>query len=470
MLDVRRNVIDKVKSFPYDKEMVLDSISKQKFSYRKLFTLAYRSREDVLETESEEIIAILDNSIELLILYFAAMFTGKIIIPVDPQKSENEIELIIKIHNNAKVIRNVYLCNLEELLSDRKIEELFLDIDFDKIFLVTYTSGSTGTPKGVMHTAGNLFYSAIAFGKKLKYNEETILCHVMPMTYMAGILNSIFLPFIMGGKIVVFPRFSVKNAMMFWKNVIKYQGNTFWLSPTMVHLLMTVDRGNMVVEYFRDKTITISVGTAPLPLDLKRKFERKYNVKLYQSYGLSETLFITSEDEMSSGDGSVGTLLEDVELSMDYDFEILVHVPWMFQGYSNVGTKEYFKEGNYITGDLGKWREGELYITGRKKDLILRGGINIYPQDIEMCLGSWNGIEEVSVGSVFIGNEERIVCWYTGKKQKEGNLNNKIVKELGKQYKIDYFVYLDELPKNLNGKIDKIKLKKLYEESHDNKV
>ena len=163
MLDVRRNVIDKVKSFPYDKEMVLDSISKQKFSYRKLFTLAYRSREDVLETESEEIIAILDNSIELLILYFAAMFTGKIIIPVDPQKSENEIELIIKIHNNAKVIRNVYLCNLEELLSDRKIEELFLDIDFDKIFLVTYTSGSTGTPKGVMHTAGNLFYSAIAF-------------------------------------------------------------------------------------------------------------------------------------------------------------------------------------------------------------------------------------------------------------------------------------------------------------------
>lgn len=372
MIDMKDNVINRVKKFSYDREMVFDTVNKESYSYRKLFSLAYQManeiRKDRLNSRSKEIIAILDNSMELFLLYFAAMFANTTIIPVDLQKSENEIELIIQQHPDAAVIRDIVIKNTERLLEDEKIQELFSRIDFDRIYIITYTSGSTGKPKGVMHTAGNLFYSAVVFGEKLKYNKDTIICHNMPMTYMAGILNTIILPFIMGGKIIVFPRFSIKNALGFWKHAVAYQVNTFWFSPTMVHLLMKIDRGNTVIEYFKESNITISVGTAPLSVDLKKKFENKYHIKLYQSYGLSETLFLTSADETTKEEGSVGSLLNEVELKIDQDtFEILIAVPWMFKGYTNAKTEDYFKEGKYITGDLGKWIGQELFITGRKR-------------------------------------------------------------------------------------------------------
>ena len=95
------------------------------------------------------------------------------------------------------------------------------------------------------------------------------MSHTMPMTYMAGILNTIFLPFIFGGKIILLPRFNVKNSMLFWKNIEKYNVNTFWLSPTMLHLLMKIDKGNSIVDYFANRKIWFSVGTAPLNPKLK---------------------------------------------------------------------------------------------------------------------------------------------------------------------------------------------------------
>lgn len=458
--DVKNTLNLLIEELNFDDIFVYDAVNEKKYTYYDIFAKADFLGKNILESSN---IVVMQNGIELLTIYFAALFYGCQVIPVDPEKSVSEIELIKSYHKEAKVLNETDIhFGTTDIVTDRKcVKELFANIDYGVDYLITYTSGSSGNPKGVIHSAGNLLWSAINFGKRLGYSKKTCMCHVMPMTYMAGILNTIYLPFIMGGSIVLMERFGVKNANKFWKNVIKYQVNTLWLSPTMLHLIMIIDKGDEVKKYVGENSMTISVGTAPLSDALKAKFEEKYNVKVYQSYGLSETLFITTADQKLKHNVSVGRILDDISLTFGEDKEILIDLPWMFKGYVNENTENYFEGKKYKTGDLGEWREDELIISGRKKELIIKGGINIYPKDIENCINEKFNLDEVCVGSKVIDEEERIICWYVGEEIEEKKLNDSVINKLGLHYKIDYFVKVEKIHKNLNGKVDK---KKLVEE------
>ncbi|MBR3834088.1 MAG: acyl--CoA ligase [Lachnospiraceae bacterium] len=456
---ILNKIISELHNIDFSDAFIYDSIENKEYSYFELFSRAYYVGSNILDDSN---VVVMDNSFDLLILYFAAMFRNSTIIAIDPDKNQREIDLIKSYHKDSNII-NEYTITKYDFITREQILHLFNGIDYDKDFLITYTSGSTGNPKGVVHSIGNLYHSALNFGKKLNYGRENKMCHVMPMTYMAGILNSIILPFITGGKIVLFPRFSVKNVAQFWNRVISYEVNTFWLSPTMLHLIMKIDRGQKVTEYFKDRRITISVGTAPLPIALKKEFEERYNVTVYQSYGLSETLFLTTANNSLSDFESVGKKLDDVEVLLSEDCELLVQVPWMFKGYVNDDISNYLYNGYYKTGDLCACKNNELFITGRKKELIIKGGININPKDIQNIIEQIPDVNEVCVGSVVLMNEERIVCWYSGEELAETEINTIIYEQLGKNYRIDYFRRVSSLPKNLNGKIDKLKLVEEFE-------
>ena len=293
-----------------------------------------------------------------------------------------------------------------------------------------------------------------------------MVCHTMPMTYMAGILNTIIMPFIMGCRIVLFPRFDIFTAVSFWKNVIENKVNTFWLSPTMLNMLLTVDRRGKAKEYFEQNKSLFCIGTAPLFPQLKRKFEERYSVRLLVSYGLSETLFLSTETLLSREcAGTVGEILPEVDLKFGEDGEILVDVPWMFPGYFNEETDSFFTDGYYHTGDLGYMESGKLFINGRKKDLIIRGGMNISPRQLEDVILTAPFIKECCVSSVVIEEEERIVCWLVlGEKYDNisNRLNQLIADKIGKNYTVDKYVIVGDIPKNLNGKVDKEQLKKGY--------
>ena len=206
----------------------------------------------------------------------------------------------------------------------------------------------------------------------------------------------------------------------------------------------------------------------PLYPSAKQAFEEKYGVELLPSYGLSETLFISTKVKGDKGaEQSVGCVLPMVDLQFSDAEEIYLKVPWMFMGYSNENTEEYFDGEYYKSGDLGEVIKGHLQITGRKKDLIIRGGMNISPKQIEEVVLSTEKVAECSVSSVLKDNEERIICWYKAKQPIEGfgaELNGVITERLGKNYKVDRFISVDEIPKNLNGKVDKEQLKKAYED------
>ena len=455
-------------SFELDREFVTEVSSKETLTYRQLWSGAFSYVDMYALQEKQEISVIWENSKELLVMYFACMISNTKIIPIDPQKAKPEVDAILANHAGITALfeADKKEIPLEKLLEDAQIKELIQGIDLQKPYMITYTSGSTGQAKGVIHCLYSLFLAGDVFGNETGYSKDSRVCHTMPMTYMAGILNTIFMPLVTGSQVVIFPRFSVMTAVTFWREVEKHQVNTFWLSPSMLNILMTVDRKGKAADYLRRTDTLFCIGTAPLYPQVKEAFEEKYGVELLPSYGLSETLFIATKVKGVQPEvSSVGAVLPLVDLQFTDAEEIYLDVPWMFLGYSNENTAEYFDGKYYKSGDLGEIRDTQLYITGRKKDLIIRGGMNISPKQIEEVLLSTDCVMECCVSSVVSDNEERVIAWCKVKETSDNlatNLNAIIIERLGRTYRVDQFVWVDEIPKNLNGKVDKEKLKKAW--------
>lgn len=459
-------IVNKMSVLIGNKQFVHDYKTERWYTYRELWENAVAIANCLKLEEADSLVAVMENGFELFSVFFGCMITNTTIIPLDPHKSCGELDSIIAEHASAVVIReNLLLDDVGVGEWSVSVDEQYLltkihNIDFNKDYMITYTSGSTGHAKGVVHSLRNLFLSAISFGNMTGLNDDYTMAHVMPMPYMAGILNTIIMPFYFGCKIVLLPRFDVMSAISFWKSVEKYNITAFWLSPTMLNLLMTVDRKAKVREYLEKEKTLFYVGTAPLFENIRNKFEEKYKVKLLQSYGLSETLFISTEtNEIVSSPASAGTILPDVNLVIYDDQEIGINVPWMFKRYTNENTSDYFRKENYISGDLGMiGDDNKLFITGRKKDLIVKGGMNISPVQIEDCIAKTGKFKECAVIGIVINDEENIVCWYVeedGEDFSLSDINNFIERKLGRHCRVDVFKQMKQLPKNLNGKTDK---------------
>jgi len=481
-------LLQRIFSNRWNEVFIIDAIKNEKYSYGDFFSMILRCREKLDELGLEPngtICTIMNNSIQLIALYFASLTLGIPIISIDPNKGENEIKEIL-LSTRCKVIfsdsddQNFPLNSLVfhtfcdnirlQKNDDVKKLEIFLKINYNELFIITYTSGSTGKPKGVMHSFNNFVLSSLAFREKFEFNNENIFYHNLPMSYIGGILNLIILPLISESKIVIDEKFSITKMKNFWEQPIKYSVNTFWFIPTILSLLLKIDRSNDGVEYSEKNNIIGLVGTASLQKDLKTNFQEKYSIPLYESYALSETFFITTNFLENDKVESPGRLLDGVDLTFSKDKEILIEVPWMFLGYYGLDTKNYFIERKYQTGDLGEFdSEKFLRITGRKKDIIIKGGTNISPKRIEDFINSMNLVDEfiiLGIDDEVLG--EKIVCMFIAedKQNKEFSkiINKKIVDKLGIEYHIDEFLKINEIPKNSNGKIDRIRARKKYQD------
>lgn len=167
---------------------------------------------------------------------------------------------------------------------------------------------------------------------------------------------------------------------------------------------------------------------------------------------------------------TVGRVLPSVNLELSNDGEILIDAPWNLLGYCNDVTDTYFCGKKYKSGDLGEYSGENLIITGRKKELILKGGYNINPRDIENAISTSGMAMESAIISVNIKGEELIAGYVILKDNfSVSDINSYVVNTLGKHYRIDYLIVVNSIPKNLNGKIDKITIKSEIEELYDSK-
>lgn len=487
-MKTRDRVLKTIEEINFNSVFVVDDKNEREYTYGSFFDECMKiSLFLSIQYDTDTIVAIMENSYELFKLYFVAMLSNKKIIVVDPVKGIGEIEEIIRGIGTALLVKeeklelkNTSFCEIDKKIlkhHEEKIEynkssvlEAVKKIDFHATYLTTFTSGTSGVTKGVKHSLENLFSTAFAFWDASKEQSTGCFFHVMPMTYMAGILNSIFLPFVMKQRIIIAGRFSVKTAITFWKKLEKYKIDTLWLSPTMLTMIEQIDRGDMGEKYCRENRICFWVGTAALTEKVRRNFENRYGVSLYASYGLSETLFISVENDLTregAKKNNVGTLLGGIEYKIKEDGELLLCVPWMYQGYTNEENASYFEGGYYKTGDLAEMKQNVLYIVGRKKELIIKGGLNISPVRIEECINELGSIKENAVFGVRNSSgEETICCAYVQETEDETcetdveiEMNKTVMNRLGKNYKIDRFRKVEVLPRNINGKIDKNKLR-----------
>lgn len=482
------NILRNIFKNNWNELFIIDGINDEKYSYHDFFTAIMNCKERLVSigmSKNDTVCLLMSNSFELIIFYFACLILQITVVPIDSNKAKNEIREILSqlkydaiFCNNNLQIQDEKLVQVENFIQDfYEMNEINYDdidilntLDYDKIFLITFTSGSTGAVKGVMHSFNNLIRSALAFNKQFNFGKQSVFYHNLPMTYMAGILNLIVLPFISESKIVIGERFNISNIMRFWDIPMQYSVNTFWFIPTIITLLLKFDRGEEGIKYTNNTKIIGCVGTAPLSDRLRKEFQSTYGISLYESYGLSETLFVsTNSPEMVEMEGSVGKLLDGGDADICYDREIALNVPWMFLGYANVENKDYFKNDKYLTGDIGRIdKNGFLFITGRKKDLIIRGGINISPKKIEKFIESFDGFDECAViGIDDVDMGEKIVCFFVPKKSMQNvelnkMLNINLIEKLGHDYRIDEFVEMDEIPKTINGKVDKLRIKEIY--------
>tara|TARA_X000000950_G_scaffold286150_1_gene394185 strand:- start:3492 stop:5006 length:1515 start_codon:yes stop_codon:yes gene_type:complete len=380
--------------------------------------------------------------------------------------TDNEEELIdtnILCQTVLVDIDNLYP-NLEKRICGKKILEnvnflknkVDLNYNFDCEFLLTTSSGTSGDYKVIQHNFKNLEKCSLDFIKFHNLNSPRLL-HVFSMSYMAGILNSIFIIFFSGGTVVYDGDFDTIMMINFWRIIEKNKVDTLWLAPSMTESILKLDRNKNSLEIIKKNIKRIFTATAALENRTYNKFKEIYNLSLIQTYGISEELIISSNIEMNKFN-SAGKILENVQLKFNKDKEILVKSPFSFKGYWGVSKKKgWFKSGDIGSIDKSKM----LSINDRSKDIIIKSGKNISPFVIEKTLRE--KISNINVAVVGVNDKlygEKICLFY--EKNKDLNLNK--IKEvcfnnLSKDLIPDYFVVMNNLPKTFNGKIKKNELK-----------
>jgi len=419
----------------------------------------------------DRIIAELPNSLELLTCYFCCVFRDWVIVPVAQDLSDAQKAYYRETADAALDIVSVdQLPSLNEENKGLEIPDL-KRTDKD-VFGIFFTSGTTSNPKGVCHLLERMIGNVQAFNQDQGLDHTTRMMHVMPMTYMAGFLNTVLSPLAAGGCVIIAPQFNAQTALHFWKPAIQGEANTVWMSPSMAALVAQMSRDAEVQEWVRDNMQHVFVGTAPYPASVRERFEAQFGVVSQESYGMSEVLLVACESKDSGRpEGSVGRLLSGIVMHNaphedETMAELLIQSSYIMAGYWSPETKSAdtgMVESDFPTGDVGYLDEnGHLFITGRKKDLIIKGGMNLSPRAIEDVIAAHPAILDVAVvGEPHQFWGEDVVAFVRLADEQDASVN-KIeefaAEKLSKDQRPGRIIVVEDMPKSNTGKIQKHKL------------
>jgi long-chain acyl-CoA synthetase len=271
---------------------------------------------------------------------------------------------------------------------------------------LVYTSGTTGRPKGAMLSHANYMADIRMFAELLPLAQGDVMGMVLPLFHVNAQLVTTMLPMLIGAQVAMWDRFS---ASRFWSMVTEFEPVTFSAVPTMLAALLHAPGA---VEAESNTLRFIICGAAPLSPGLFRRFEEKFGVAILEGYGLTEGACTSTLNPFWGPRkiGSIGRTIrgQDVSIRDDRDAsvptgqpgEVCLRGPNIMMGYFNnpQATTEALRDGWLHTGDIGYVDEdGFFFLVDRKKDMIIRGGENIYPREIEDALLEHSGVEAAAV-------------------------------------------------------------------------
>lgn len=346
----------------------------------------------------------------------------------------------------------------------------------DDTCAILYTSGTTGQPKGAELTHSNIYFNAIvAYNLHvpgLNYTDGKQKCCLitLPLFHTTGQTAQMNAQMFGGHRIVLLPRFEPQAAL----EAFKKESINFWTGvPTMYWaILKYVEENNLDVAPYAESMAILSSGGAPMPVELMKKFEETFDVRILEGYGLSETSPISTFTHANapSKPGTVGQAIfgvevmcvdeNDNEVPRGERGEVVMRGHNIMKGYYKrpEATAEAFKNGWFHSGDIGIMDdEGYLAIVDRKKDMILRGGYNVYPRELEEVLMTHEAVSLVAVIGVPCDKMGEEVKAYIVQKQGYSLTEDEMISWCKTQfaaYKYPRFIeFREELPVGGTGKI-----------------
>lgn len=348
----------------------------------------------------------------------------------------------------------------------------------DDVAMICYTSGTTGKPKGAMITHRNLVSNLLALQEVWRWTERDVLLHVLPLFHVHGLAVALHGGLCAGSTIIMHARFDPERV---WAAIEKEKCTMFMAVPTIYHRLLNA--WEAAKPDLRSMRVFIS-GSAPLPENLFAQFEDATGFRLLERYGMTEAQMIASNpfDPARRIPKSAGYPLPGVQIRVvspsGQDVppgevgEVWVKGDNVFAGYwrNSEKTRESFVEGWFRTGDLGRQDPADqlrLYLVGRAKELIISGGYNVYPREVESVLEQHRAVREAAVFGVpdeDLG--EKVTAVVTLQKGAPEVPSGELISFCRQRlagYKCPKEIFhLEELPRNAMGKIQKDVLKKIF--------
>jgi long-chain acyl-CoA synthetase len=429
------------------------------------------------------------NVAEVPVVYYGVLRAGGVVVPMNPLLKGREVAyylgdsgagLIFAWHAfEAEARRGAEQAGAElvvvdavgfpDLLASASPEYRVADTGDQDTAVILYTSGTTGQPKGAELTHGNLISNTeVARTDIVRAGPDDVIFGGLPLFHVFGQTVALNVAVAAGACLTLLPRFDAGHAL---RSLAGHRVTVFEGVPTMyVALLHQPDRADYDTSALR---MCISGGAA-LPVEVLRGFEAAFGVPVLEGYGLSETSPIASFNHpgRERKPGSIGTPIRDVQMRVVDEAEhevpqgqvgeIVIHGPNVMKGYWQRpdATAEAVREGWFHTGDLAQVDEdGYFYIVDRKKDLIIRGGYNIYPREIEEVLYEHPAVAEAAVIGLphpALGEEVgAAVALKPGAAVSPEELRDYVKSQVA-AYKYPRHVWLvDALPKGATGKLQK---------------
>lgn len=455
--------------------------------------------------KGDRVNVLLLNTNEFLETLFACAKIGAIFVPINIRLSAPEVDYIVKDSSSSVFIYDVRLQFIieelkeknethlqfievnpgsdresspyEKLIGEYPSSETGFELNADDYLMLMYTSGTTGKPKGAILTHGNTLANIMNGLYLLPVTAEDITLTVAPLFHIGGLGISTTQMMYLGGTVVLLDLFTPQSTLE-W--IEKEKVSTVFMVPSMWQLVMHDSR---IEDYDLSSLRLACSGGAPCPLPVIEYFKGK-GIPFMEGFGMTETAPIVSilkEEDTIRKIGSVGKppihvgvkIVDptDREVPIGQVGELAIKGPNVTVGYWNKpeATKEALRSGWFYTGDLAKIDdEGYIYIVDRKKDMIISGGENIYPIEVEQVLVRMPNVKEVAV--IGIPNEKwgEVIKAYIVLNSPRQTIKLDDIREYcdGRlaRFKMPKEIeLLDELPRNATGKVLKRALSKPYE-------
>ena len=441
-----------------------------------LYTM--RELEFEIKDSGANTLIVMDDFIDKALPLYPAKLKRILVVKVQyylPPVVSQLYTLIKKEHKKIPVADNIYLCKVPKK-SKLPSKEADIDPENDPA-LLQYTGGTTGLPKAAILTHKNLISNAYQIIEYMpdKYKKNISYLSSIPFFHVYGMMTAMLTPLLQGSKIILIPDpRDIKTAL---KIIDKKKPVAFPGIPTLYHGIITYKD---VKKYHIDNVKICISGASPLPVELQKNFESMTGAILVEGYGLSEcspvanvTPLVEDDREKYRRFGSVGLPVSNTyekivstedgvtEMPLNEPGELVIKGPQVMKGYWNRPDEnaKTMVDGWLHTGDIAKMDEdGYVYIVDREKDLIIAGGYNIYPREVEEVIYENPKVSECAVIGVKDEHRGETVKAFIVKKDSsltDAEIIN-FCKERLAVYKVPKIIeFRDELPLTLVGKVDK---------------